>query len=171
MSIEKLLKLVPPPAKPYEVGDPKKWSSFEKKLGTKLPSDYREFVMHYGTGLFAGLYMIYNPYSKSKYLSLLECVDTQPDDALEPDDYEFYPEEGGLLPWGKDENGNYYYWKADGEPDEWTVVQCNERGDGYAAHNLGMSAFLLGILEGRVTPLASDYPNENSFRFEPFKGT
>ena len=146
MSIERLLKLVPPPAEPYDVGPASEWPSFEKQLGTKLPSDYREFVLHYGTGLFAGLYLVYNPFAKSPYMSLLRCVQEQPEIASPTDEYSFFPEKGGLLPWGKDENGNFYYWRPAGKPDKWTVVQCEERGDGYMAHDLGMSEFLLGVL-------------------------
>ena len=63
MSIADLMKLVPPPAKPFEVGTLAEWAKVEAELGTQLPQDYRDFVFAYGSGLFAGLYRVYNPFS------------------------------------------------------------------------------------------------------------
>jgi hypothetical protein len=71
MSITDLKKLVPPPSKPFEVDTLAQWGEIEQRLGTKLPDDYRQFVFAYGTGLFAGLYRVYNPFAACEYVSLL----------------------------------------------------------------------------------------------------
>jgi hypothetical protein len=81
--------------------------------------------------------------------------------------YPYYPEPGGLLPWGVDENGNDYFWLTKGEPSQWVVVQDEYRGNGIEVHDCSMTEFLVGILERRIEPLASDYPNEDVYTFEP----
>jgi hypothetical protein len=82
--------------------------------------------------------------------------------------YPVFPEKGGILPWGRDENGNDYSWLTEGLPDLWKVVQNNVRGKGYALHECSMTGFLVGVLEGRIKPLASDYPRPEDFVFHPY---
>jgi hypothetical protein len=71
-------------------------------------------------------------------------------------------------PWGRDENGNHYYWLTEGVPAEWVVVQNSARGTGCAQHECSMTEFLVGILEGRIEPLASGYPSPEVFVFYPY---
>jgi hypothetical protein len=175
MSISELIKLVPPPPKPFEVGTLGQWREIEERLGVKLPRDYREFVFAYGSGLFAGLYRVYNPFAASEYIALLpqgkrvcdmnrECQRSSP----ERFPYPYYPEPGGLLPWGNDENGNDYYWLTEGLPTKWVVVQDNNRGEGIRVQPYSMTGFLVGILSRKIKPLASGYPRKSVFKFEPW---
>jgi hypothetical protein len=176
VSIKRLTKLVPPPESPTEVGSLEEWEAAEEELGAGLPRDYREFVYRYGSGLFAGLYIVYNPFAASEYIRLLDRVRTVCE--IERDlkqsmgskyvSFPIFPEKGGILPWGRDENGNDYYWLTEGPPSKWTVVQNNVRGKGYARHNCSMTGFLLEVLEGRIKPLASGYPGPEDFVFHPY---
>ena len=177
MPIDALLRLVPPPPKPTEVASLKKWRDIERKLGTKLPSDYREFVFAYGTGLFAGFYRVYNPFAASEYIALLPQVQTVCEmerdfKEREPDlvPYPIYPDPGGLLPWGNDENGNYYFWLTEGEPDEWAVAQNGVRGKGYSTHPCSMTEFLTRVLQKKIKALATGYPHKKHMVFESWEG-
>lgn len=175
MSLAELMQLVPPPDEPFEVGTLKQWRSVEKKLGTELPTDYREFVFAYGSGLFAGLYRVYNPFAASEYTALIPSaervcgynrVSQQSDPERFP--YPYFPEAGGLLPWGNDENGNDYFWLTEGSPSEWVVVQDNNRGEGIRVQPYTMTAFLVAILERKVKALASGYPRKSDRVFQPY---
>src|SRR6266702_6234922 len=74
MSIERLKALVAPPVKAFEVGTLDQWQKVERELGTQLPSDFRDFVFTYGSGLFAQFYRVYNPFSASEFTGLARSV-------------------------------------------------------------------------------------------------
>src|SRR5258708_2505206 len=103
MSIVELKKLVPPPSKPFEVGTLAQWRKIEDQLGMKLPRDYRAFVFAYGSGLFAGLYRVYNPFAASEHTALLSqskrvCDYNRESQRSFPKrfPYPYHPEPGGL---------------------------------------------------------------------------
>jgi hypothetical protein len=52
MSVAELMAVVPPPAQPRDIGDLTAWSAAEASIGTRLPTDFRDFVLRYGTGVF-----------------------------------------------------------------------------------------------------------------------
>ena len=173
MSFESLKELVTPPEQPAEVGSVEAWLRCEAQLGFKLPSDYREFVFAFGSGLFAGLYRVYNPFAKSEWTALHPSVERTCTHLREfrqsfPQDvpYPIYPEPGGLLPWANDENGNDYYWQTLGEPDTWQVLSFNNRGEGFREHQCSMTAYLTNILTYKCKALASDYPTDRHRTFE-----
>jgi len=178
MSLAELVKLVPPPNQPFEIGTMDRWREIEAELGTSLPADYREFVFAYGTGLFANFYRVDNPFSGSKYMGLVPASRRAGDilrDLRECEENNYvaisiFPEPGGLLHWADDENGNCYYWRTDGQPDEWTIVEDQVRGDGFKEHSCSTTEFLFGILSGNITPLAGEYPNDACFVFKPMGG-
>jgi len=175
MSITQLKQLVPPLTRPLEVGTLAQWRKVEGQLGTKLPPDYRHFVFAYGSGLFAGLYAVYNPFAASEWTNLPKrakrtCDLNRESQKSNPErfPYPYYPEPGGLLPWGNDENGNDYFWLTEGPPTKWVVVQDENRGDGVRVQPYTMTGFLVGILRRKIKPLASGYPRKSDFKFEPF---
>ncbi len=176
MNIEQLKTLVPPPKQPLEIGTPDEWHRLEQRLALVLPTDYREFVLTYGTGLFAQFYRVYNPFSADTYMSLYAQVQKTCDwrrrtkaEFPERVPYAIYPDPGGILPWGNDENGHDYYWLTRGSPEDWTVVADDVRGAGFSQHNCTMTGYLLGVLSKRIKPLAGDYPRKENFVFEPFR--
>jgi hypothetical protein len=176
MSLLHIKALVPPPSRPCELGDIKNWPAVEEKLSLSLPTDYRDFVLTYGTGLFARFYIIYNPFSTSEWSNLEICVERLCSQEREfkrdwPDRVPFpiYPECPGLLPWGGDENGNYYYWLTDGRPDSWQVVSDEVRGEGFREYGRCMTDFLCDVMTGKIEALAGDYPKDEDRIFEPWK--
>ena len=42
--LERLLRLLPPPADPVEPGRPDGWATVEAALGTGLPGDFKAFT-------------------------------------------------------------------------------------------------------------------------------
>src|SRR5438067_1941995 len=52
MAIEDLIAVVAPPAQPREAGNLAAWTAVEARLGTRLPTDFRDFVFQYGSGAF-----------------------------------------------------------------------------------------------------------------------
>ena len=175
MAIGSLKKLVPAPKQPFELGSMEQWRLAEQKLGLTLPSDYRDFVFTYGTGLFAQFYRVYNPFSASESMSLVSAVQKTCDWRRQirtefPDrvPYPIHPEKHGILPWGNDENGNDYYWLARGSPEEWIVLSDNVRGNGFAEHKCSMTEYLQGVLTKQIAPLSGDEFKQEDFAFRPF---
>jgi hypothetical protein len=175
MSIHKLKSLVPPPTKPFEVGSIDQWRVIEKKLGLVLPADYRDFVFTYGTGLFAELYRVYNPFGVTKWTNFSASIERAcgwiretKQDWPSRVPYPIFPEPSGLLPWGNDENGNNYYWITSGSPDSWLVVSDELRGEGFREYGRRMTDFLCEVLTGKIEALAGDYPRDGHLVFKPF---
>jgi hypothetical protein len=167
--------MISPPRTPAEVKSTEDWKVVEAGLGLTLPSDYREFVFTYGSGLFAQFYRVYNPFSASKYISLPQSI-TRVCDGLREFKREFpsqvpypiHPESTGILPWGNDENGNDYYWLTRGGPDDWRVITDEVRGEGFREYDCTMTEFLERVLLRRIDALASGYPRDEDFVFKPF---
>jgi len=62
--LEQLMTLVPPPAEPIAAtGD---WDAVERDLGLTLPTDYKEYIRHYGKGLLARCILAPGPFQRSK---------------------------------------------------------------------------------------------------------
>jgi len=158
--LSKLTEIVPPPKKPKGVGTAAQWSKAESELGISLPDDYRQFIETYGSGLFAGFYVIYSPGEKSPYSNLVKRQKLmQPIyESHEDRPYAVHPERPGLLVWGADENGNYYYWLTKGTPDKWTVVAEHGREEEFDHHKCSMVKFLLGVQQLKIRALAKGYP-------------
>jgi len=176
MSIQKIKELICPPAHPFEAGNLEQWLEVEQKLGLSLPSDFRDFVLTYGTGRFAKFYVIYSPFSTSEYSNLYWNIEwlckTERQfkrDWPETVPYLIYPDRPGLLPWGGDDNGNYYFWLMDGPPDTWQVISNEVRGEGYREYGRCMTDFLFEILTGKIQALAGDYPREEHRVFETWE--
>ena len=142
--------------------------------GAKLPSDYKAFIDRYGSGEFARFFIVYNPFSET--VNLLEKFKSHGKNYAEshdsdPENYPLavFPEVPGIIPWGHDTNGHTYFWfvKDKKKPDEWTVVWDEGDDQGFEEHDFTFSEYLLGVLQGEIDPLAGNYPNEDSFVFEP----
>jgi hypothetical protein len=121
MSIEELVAFISPPDAPVDgVGD---WSIPERKLGTALPSDFKELICRYGTGSFYRDLDVANPlmpWGREKIqVDLERCHGVQ--EYCEK--MILHPNKPGLLPWGTDANGHFYCWWTEGVPDNWPIVQ------------------------------------------------
>jgi len=168
VSIELLKKIVQPPNQPTDVGSLEEWKSVEQTLGLTLPSDYRDFIFTYGSGLFAQIYIVYNPFAKPEHVS---CLPTSVEKVCQWErefkkeapgcvPYKLWPEIPGLLPWANDDMGNEYFWFTEGSPDSWKIISNEVRGEGYREYGCRMTEFLCGVLTGNIQALARDYPRD-----------
>ncbi|WP_020475356.1 SMI1/KNR4 family protein [Zavarzinella formosa] len=178
MAVKELVSFIPPPTSPLEVGDQSTWSSIEAELGSPLPSDYRDFVSTYGTGLLANLINVFNPFSRGEYRNLLQSTKRILDIArtlkiIMPErmPYAIFPEIGGMLPWATDENGNWYFWLTEGSPDEWPVIAGNSRDVDFQRFDIPMTTFLAKALKRKITCKfwASDYPTLKYAKHSSFR--
>jgi len=155
MSLNPLLEILPPPKNPVEVPSAEDWSATETQL-SRLPEDYKAFVGRFGTGNVSGFIWILNPASENRYLNLhselkpILSALRELRESGEPCPYPLYPEPGGLLPFGKSENGDALYWLTIGEPERWPIVVNAARDAVYEKFECDMTDFLAGILSRRI---------------------
>jgi len=129
MSIQELTALIPPPENPLEIGTDEQWTAMQKELNLELPTDFRDLGMTYGSGGFwgeeSGLVNIYQPFAcdfrENVELHKMFLSDEREENASWIP-YAVYPEPGGLLVWGGDDNGNGLYWLTEGDPDKWPIL-------------------------------------------------
>ncbi|MRH93565.1 SMI1/KNR4 family protein [Nocardia sp. SYP-A9097] len=171
MTIDDLVRLVPPPANPiHAFGD---WGQIEAALGLELPMDFKSLVEFYGVGKFVDFITPLTPFGPRNFLvqsaqKLLDSERPFREENPEQCPYPYYPEPGGLLEWAATDNGDRLCWVTDGEPDTWTVVAWNPRACDYHAHDTGAAAFLHGWLSGLVdTTVFPAYNNTAAPWFEP----
>lgn len=151
MSLDSLLGVLSPPPNPVEVPRAEDWSSVETQLG-KLPDDYKAFVERFGTGTINGFMYVLNPASKNRYLNLVREMEPilgalrELRESGEPCPYPLHPEPGGLLPFGKTDNGDALFWLTQGEADVWTVVVNAARDATYETFECDATDFLAGVL-------------------------
>ena len=155
MSIENLLRVVPPPERP---GDPflGRWLDVEATLGTPLPDDYKALVHVYGRGQFMEYIWIWTPKAYDRY----DRLESQAPTVLKlfrEDEYFTFPlrpDPGGLLPFGSTLDGDYLAWVTQGSPDTWRVAVL-DRGMGYQEvheYDCDVTDFLAGIATGEIDP-------------------
>jgi hypothetical protein len=175
MSIERLKSIVPPPQNPVETGSPDAWAEVERGLGTELPQDYKDFINAYGTGVFRGTLVVYNPFSSKDSCNLLKGVKEDLEiyrqsreefPEFEPP-YPAYPEAGGLLPWGRDDVGNTFFWHTGQPLTDWAVVLYAHEG-WYERLLLSMTEVLARFFEGHLeTSILSADRRGNEIYFKP----
>lgn len=167
MALSELTKVVPPPAKPKKVPKAPRWDLIEKKLGTKLPSDYRAYCEHYGQGLFGNFAFVYTPFTGDDSALVPEALgtaailrDLKESEGDQQVPYDIYPDSPGLLLWGGDQNGNRYYWLTKGARNKWPVVVLESRGPRSQQFDMPMTTFLAKALAKaiRVKVWPKDFP-------------
>lgn len=160
------------------------------KLGINLPDDYYDLVAIYGAGTFANFIKILVPFSNEFEYSLFQFMEIDREDYsygrdfLELDvnneDFDdprlqkgwkvgepfgYYPEKGGLIPWGKSPFGTEYtfYWNTSNE--QWSVVVYDDL-YGYKEFSMTMTEFLYNLLSNKIG-LGNTF-TEDSLLFVPF---
>jgi hypothetical protein len=155
MSLASLITVLSPPQQPAEVPTADIWRAVENQLG-KLPADYKAFVERFGTGTINSFIYILNPASRNPYLNLAREVDQilgslrELRKSGEPSPYPLHPEPGGLLPFGKTDNGDALFWLTRDEPDKWPVVVNAARDPAYEKFERNATDFLEGILTRQI---------------------
>jgi len=157
MPLELLKTVLSVPINPFEI-TVENWNEVEMKLGSRLPSDYKEFISCYGTGGIDDFLFVLNPVAKNKYMNLFSRIDSlKQSSAISKQMFEtdfipsLFPENNGFLPFAYTANGDDLYWATIGEPDEWPVVVFESRSPEKEQFNINMTGFLIGILTRNIT--------------------
>lgn len=160
MFIDELFSLLPRPPKPTEQGTAAQWGAVTSKLGGPLPTDYMQFIDHYGSGTINGFLTVFNPFSANPHVNLLDQMFVQlsvlrelrtnfPNELMFP----LFFEPGGLLPWAASDDGDVFCWSTDSASGLWEVVTV-PRSDSPERFKLSMTQFLARGLTGQVTTAA-----------------
>jgi hypothetical protein len=172
MTAERIIQIAVPPVKPRETGTPKNWEKIEKRLGLRLPQDYKTLIDTFGTGSFDDFIIVYNPFAQNEYLNLFYALDTLHqaeqqarllgDSAwtvVQP--FDLYPAPEGLLPWGCTTNlGDTFFWQIKGPPGTWETIFYNLRSGEYEVWKHPLSEFLYRLFTRQIESvlLPEDYP-------------
>ncbi|MFE7244731.1 hypothetical protein [Streptomyces sp. NPDC057580] len=65
--------------------------------------------------------------------------------------YPAFPESGGLLLWGSSIDGDEFYWRTEGQPNEWTVVVAG-RNDDWFHYEGSLTGYLAWLCSGTAVP-------------------
>lgn len=171
MSVSDIVSLMTPPQMPNEAPMNGEWPESEAKLGTSLPTDYKEFINLFGTGKIDNFLWIFNPFSQNENLNLEAQLHTQLTALSELQTYgeilpyRLFPEQDGIFPFASTENGDILFWQTKGMPDEWTVVVNEARSPEWEMFAMTMSEFLLKTLKRQIHPKAfpSAFPSSSTF--------
>ncbi|MFB9835325.1 hypothetical protein [Actinoallomurus acaciae] len=156
--------IVGPPA---AVPPPVDWPTLERISGLVFPQDYKELAARYGM-LEVDAFLAVNHLGMPAEVSamLRQCQETLEglrilvedlgfiyveDDfgrEVEAEPYPFYPDPGGLFPWGATQNGDTLLWLTDLDPNRWTIVVTD--GGTWWHFDGGIVDFLVGILSGTL---------------------
>ena len=174
--LERLRQLLPPPADPVEPGRPDGWAEVEAAIGTQLPGDFKAFTERYGSGTVDDFLYLFNPFASGQDGNLVVEKDRvlaayRQTRARFPDRLPLppFPEEGGVLPLGRTENGDELYWVTEGHPDDWSVALLESRAALLEVHPMPVTGFLAALAANQLTSriLPADVLGRPSHRFTP----
>lgn len=155
MSIHRLIEVLQPPSSAAHCGSLADWGSIVARLGTRLPTDYMEFVGRYGAGVIEDFLRIFTPFHPRvgllsagfEWLGALNQI-KRSDPAAVP--FPLYYEPSGVLPFG---NGDdlVICWVTNGSPDRWTVASWEPRsGNRWQHFPMGLTEFLAKLLSNQM---------------------
>jgi hypothetical protein len=155
MTVDSLLRIMPPPQKPVEASG--SWLHVEERLGVRLPDDFKGFIQSYGSGTINHFVSVLNPFSERAELDLLEQSKKQldalrqlHDEFGERNPFNLFPSEGGLLPVAISDNGDVIHWITNGNSEFWTIVVNEARSPDYQCFPCNFTTFLTGILNKSI---------------------
>lgn len=152
MSLSELVKLVPPPIGPIDRGSQAVWEETQVKLRLRLPRDYYEYGMAYGSGdMLNGTMQVFNwasPYYERQVLTDSRSIRIAGEDS--PTRMAVFPDTPGLLTWGRYENGASLCWFTEGVPDTWPVIIQSLYGNCFRFDH-SMTEFLVNLFTGKIT--------------------
>lgn len=155
MTIEALVRAVPPPAAPFDAFDGP-WGAIEDQLGVDLPPDYKDLIRLYGDGRFLAFLSVNVPYSWSPYIQLVS--EARVVSAIFANDPYFphpmWPTPGGLLACGQTDFGDYLMWRTDGPPQDWRMVVWDRGMQTLEFLDCDLTGFLAGLVTGDLHPEA-----------------
>lgn len=133
------------------------WNKIERKLGTKLPYDYKAFINEFGTGSIDEFIWILTPFDDDEYVNFFKkgelIKEAYKSSKLSSPDYfkhNIFPEKSGLIPWGYTENGDELYWLTSYDEHQWKVIVYTSRTSDYYQYEMGMVEFIFSIISKKL---------------------
>ena len=169
MSLNRLKGVLTPPVNPSKAGNSMGWSELEAVLGVSLPQDYKDYISTYGTGGIDNFIWILTPFDQDENVNFLARTEEMREAYLEskqqfPEYYKhsFFPEAGGILPWGYTDNGDELYWKTNEDEGMWTIIVYESRSSDYHEYPMSMTEFLYEIVSRNLVcdAFPEDFPSE-----------
>ena len=167
MTIEALIKAVPPPASPFQAFSGP-WEPVEAEIGRELPQDYKEFARLYGSGHWFDFMGVYVPRTRNPWSRLERQVRMVCDTFFDRDElpYLLWPVQEGLVPFGQTDNGDYLFWRPRGVLKDWGVAVWDRGSGDFETFDCDLTDLLAGLATGGIRPeiLPEDfYPIPNLF--------
>ena len=169
MLIESLKALVPPSGYTARGWV---WPQVEALIGLTLPDDFKQIVTYYGPGIWADWIILFTPVTAGSPYDL----ESWPADMLEQErgflgdltaeqraeefPYRLYPEAGGLYPFALSAQGDRFFWRTVGPPDEWPVVLSYARDTATTEFPFGIGELLERYLRNELDEQA--FPRHDS---------
>ncbi|MCZ9337001.1 SMI1/KNR4 family protein [Streptomyces sp. TRM76130] len=169
-ALARLRQLIPPPPEPRSTD----WDAVAGRLGVVLPTDCKELIRTYGGSNWDDYLFLLEPGCPNDNYDLIEWEDQQTE-ALEGL-WEFEMKLDELadagsrgIPWVTTGNGECLYWliQAGQDPDQWTVMVNEARGDRWEHYPMNCTEFLVSVLTAdvRSAVLSSRFPlAQHTFR-------
>jgi hypothetical protein len=157
------------------------WPELESSLRLRLPSGYKKYVELFPPGTCRGSFSVYHPMDdwRGSLAETMTRTGEQFQDSAdlrsfriqaakmrkglaerpEPEfPFDFYPEDGGLVPWAMWEIDLILCWDSTGsDPDAWPVLLVNDRLD-YDTLSGSTMECLIEVVGGRI--VSSVIPND-----------
>ena len=173
-TIDGLVDILPRPETPLEVPTDSDWDRCRSEL-TVLPSDYRELLSLYGTGVIDDFLWIYNPAAANEHVNLVSkariVVAALGESASRfPSKFtmKMFPETGGYLPFAGTDNGDSIFWVTHGsDPNRWPIAVMGPRSPEVVQFDLSLVPFLVRLLrrELHCSIFPADFPSEQPLSF------
>lgn len=163
--VERLTRLVAPPDVPPLHKD---WDGVISELGTGLPGDYVDLIDTYGGGRFDGYLWFLEPRCANRHYDLERSISERNGafqmlwEMGEPKPEQLESSGSQVIPWASTDNGEFLYWlvRPGVDPDEWTIMVNEARGEWWEQFEVGCSELLVRLLAGEIRSeiLSSSFP-------------
>jgi hypothetical protein len=151
---------------------PGDWSAVETALGLQLPDDYKDLISDGIACVFGGELTILSPFDPNPYCNLFRVgsrtgwgLDYLRQNGHAEFEIALFPEPGGLLSWGLDNNGADYLWDTRrADPSGWTVVVTGRPVDPVVQrYPLGLVPYLDALKSGAIRAASyDDWPDPDA---------
>ncbi|MFE6847111.1 SMI1/KNR4 family protein [Streptomyces sp. NPDC057686] len=152
-ALARLFEIAPAPNEPRQ----QDWGAAERSLGVELPADYKDLIHTYGGSNWDDYLYVLEPGCPNENYDLLEWAAHRAEALEGLWEFERKPaeleQEGArVIPWATTDNGECLYWlvRPGLEPDRWTVMVNEARGDRWEHFSVSCTQFLASSLDGEL---------------------
>ncbi|MGW1494038.1 SMI1/KNR4 family protein [Streptomyces sp. NPDC002402] len=137
------------------------WAAVQERLGTALPSDYKQLVEIFGYGAFDSFLTLYVPDARVAGVDIVGGPERRAGlstlalaSLWAP--YDAYPVPGGLLEWGSSEQADQFFWLTEGDdPDHWPILATADIPDSWRRLGGSTAEVVFRMLTERAHPFST----------------